>query len=80
MNSRCLRVGKEFLALVDYKGLGLVVKLPTERVAELIAKGEGEAFAPAKKVFKQWLSVPTTDRSQWRRLLKEGVQFVGKVG
>lgn len=25
MNSRCLRVGKEFLALVDYKGSGLVV-------------------------------------------------------
>jgi len=28
MNGRCLRVGKEFLALVDYKGSGLVVKLP----------------------------------------------------
>lgn len=27
MNGRCLRVGEEFLALVDYKGSGLVVKL-----------------------------------------------------
>jgi hypothetical protein len=36
MNGRCLRVGKEFLALVDYKGSGLVVKLPKQRVAELI--------------------------------------------
>jgi hypothetical protein len=26
MNGRCLRVGKEFLALVDDKGSGLVVK------------------------------------------------------
>lgn len=36
MNGRCLRVGKEFLGLVDYKDSGLVVKLPKERVAELI--------------------------------------------
>ena len=31
MNGRCLRVGKEFLALVDYKGSGLVAKLPRAR-------------------------------------------------
>lgn len=48
MNGRCLRVGKAFLALVDYKGSGLVVKLPKERVAELIAAGVGEPFGPAK--------------------------------
>lgn len=43
MNGRCLRVGKEFLALVDYKGSGLVVKLPKERVAELIEARGGQA-------------------------------------
>lgn len=78
MNSRCLRVGKEFLALVDYKGSGLVVKLPTARVAELVAQGKGQTFSPAKKVFKQWLSVPSPDRRWWRQLLKEGAQFVGE--
>ena len=31
MNGRCLHVGKEFPALVDYKGSGLVAKLPKER-------------------------------------------------
>ncbi|MEM6296344.1 MAG: hypothetical protein AAGA54_34050, partial [Myxococcota bacterium] len=36
MGGRCLRVGKEFLALVDYKGSGLVVKLPKERVVALV--------------------------------------------
>ncbi len=41
MNGRCLRVGKEFLALVDYKGSGLVAKLPETRVAELIQQGFG---------------------------------------
>ena len=39
MKSRCLRVGEEFLALVDYKGSGLVVNLPPERVAALIEQG-----------------------------------------
>jgi hypothetical protein len=77
MNGRCLRVGKEFLALVDYKGSGLVVKLPKERVAELIDAGVGEPFAPAGKVFKEWLSVPEPNRALWRKLLREGLAFVG---
>lgn len=77
MNGRCLRVGKEFLALVDYKGSGLVVKLPKARVEELIASGVGQPFAPAGKVFKEWLSVPKPDRRRWLSLLREGIAFVG---
>jgi hypothetical protein len=77
MNGRCLRVGKEFLALVDYKGSGLVVKLPAERVAELVGQGVGKPFAPAGKVFKEWLSVPKPDKRLWRKLLREGIDFVG---
>jgi hypothetical protein len=77
MNGPCLRVGKEFLALVDYKGSGLVVKLPRERVAALIDAGIGAPFAPAGKVFKEWLSVPIPDRTRWRDLLREGLAFVG---
>jgi hypothetical protein len=77
MNGRCVRVGSEFLALVDHKRAGLVVKLPKARVAELIEKGAGMAFAPAAKVFKEWLSVPKPDRRRWRALLREGVAFVG---
>jgi len=78
MNSRCLRVGKEFLALVDYKGSGLVVKLPKARVAEVIESGHGQSFAPANRVFKEWLSVPEPDRERWAGLLREGVAFVGR--
>ena len=76
MNSRCLRVGKEFLALVDYKGSGLVVKLPKKRVAEVIESGHGQSFAPAGRVFKEWLSVPKQDRRRWLALLREGIEFV----
>ena len=78
MNGRCLRIGKEFLALVDYTGSGLVVKLPKERVTELIAAGVGKPFAPAGKIFKEWLAVPTPDRRRWRELLREGIAFVGR--
>ncbi|MDD9946213.1 MAG: hypothetical protein OXU20_34535 [Myxococcales bacterium] len=80
MNGRCLRVDKEFLALVDYKGSGLVVKLPRSRVSELIDQGKGQPFAPAGKVFKEWLSVPTPDRRRWRALLREGIAHVAPTG
>jgi hypothetical protein len=77
MKGRCLRVGGEFLALVDYKGSGLVVKLPRARVEKLVEAGVGNPFAPAGKVFKEWLSVPKPDRALWRKLLGEGIAFVG---
>jgi hypothetical protein len=77
MNGRCLRVGKEFLALVDYKGSGLVVKLPRARVTELIEGGAGQPFAPAGRAFREWVSVPKPDRRRWLALLREGVAFVG---
>lgn len=76
MGGRCARVAGEFLALVDFKGSGLVVKLPRGRVAELVASGVGQPFAPAGRVFKEWVSVPRIDRSTWRALLCEGVAFV----
>jgi hypothetical protein len=76
MNGRCLRVGKEFLALVDYKGSGLVVKLPKQRVSALIEAGVGKPFGPAGKIFKEWVAVPKPDREFWRELLCEGVEFV----
>jgi len=76
MGGRCARVAGEFLGLVDYKGSGMVVKLPKARVAELIDQGHGQPFAPANKVFKEWLSVPKRDRRRWRSLLHESIAFV----
>ncbi|MEQ9503252.1 MAG: hypothetical protein RIT81_40700 [Deltaproteobacteria bacterium] len=78
MGGRCLRVGKEFLALVDFKGSGLVVKLPRARVEALIEAGHGQAFAPTGRVFKEWVAIPKPDRRRWRSLLREGIAFVGK--
>jgi len=76
MGGRCARVSGEFLGLVDYRGSGMVVKLPKDRVAELIDQGVGQPFAPAKKVFKEWVAVPNRDRRRWRALLQESIDFV----
>ena len=76
MSGRCARVGGEFLAMAGFKDSGLVVKLPRERVDELIDAGIGQPFAPAGKVFREWVSIPKRDRRRWRKLLVEGVAFV----
>jgi hypothetical protein len=76
MGGRCARVAGEFLALVDFKGSGLVVKLPKDRVDALVEQGAGQPFAPAGKVFREWVSVPARDRGRWRSLLREGMAFV----
>lgn len=76
MGGRCARVGGEFLALVDFKGSGLVVKLPRARVTELIAEGVGLPFAPAGRMFREWVAIPKRDRRRWRNLLREGIAFV----
>ena len=75
MKGRCLRVRGEFVALVDYKDAGLVVKLSRERVTELITGGVGQPFAPANKVFREWVSLPVVDREQWLAALREGVAY-----
>ena len=76
MRSRCIRVGKEFLAMPEYRTGDLVVKLPRGRVDELIDAGTGLAFAPAKKVFREWVQVPGRDETLWTTLLDEGYEFV----
>lgn len=76
MGGPCLRVHGEFLAMPYHKGPGLVVKLPRERVTAEIAQGRGQSFAPAGRVFREWLHVPEYDPQFWTDLLFEGMVFV----
>jgi hypothetical protein len=76
MGGRCARVSGEFLGLVDYKGSGMVIKLPRHRVDELIEQGIGRPFAPATKVFREWVAVVEPDRGLWFELLRESIAFV----
>ncbi len=78
MGTQCLRVAAndQFVATVERETGNLVVKLPKARVAELIAAGEGLSFAPAKRVFAEWIAIPVFDKTKWTALIDESVDFV----
>jgi hypothetical protein len=78
MGYPCVRLAGRFLASYDDKAGSLVVKLPRERVTELVDDGRGDLFAPAGKVFREWVSIPTADPELWRILLTEAVDFARK--
>jgi hypothetical protein len=75
MGYPCVRLAGRFLASYDDKARCLVVKLPRDRVSELVADGDGDPFAPAGKVFREWVSIPTIHRGRWQTLLAEAVDF-----
>ena len=70
-----------FVATVERSSGNLVVKLPRQRVTELVEAGEGLVFAPANKVFKEWVAVPPDPDDEgdrrWAELLEESIAFVG---
>jgi predicted DNA-binding protein (MmcQ/YjbR family) len=65
---------------------GIAVKLPQERVRELVAQGGAmRPFEPAEGiVWREWVSVQLKDPALYRnyeRLLEESIQFVaGSLG
>lgn len=78
MGSRCVRRGGDFVAMAPRsKWGGMVVKLPPERVSELVEAGTGASFAPNGKVFRAWLHVPEPDESLWASLLDEAIDAAG---
>jgi hypothetical protein len=78
MGYPCVRLAGKFVASYDDKAGCLAVKLPRDRVAELVENGNGEPFAPAGKVFREWVSIPALHRTLWHTLLAEAVDFARK--
>ena len=76
MGFPCMRINGDFFASADHKSGDLIVKLPKERVAVLIAAGSGVPFAPAGRTFKEWVSIPSRDAAHWRHLAEEALAFV----
>ena len=76
MGGPCVRAEGEFVAMPHHKGPGFVVKLPKARVNDLIDEGVGQPFAPAGKVFSEWVLVEGHDEAQWEALIRESVAFV----
>jgi hypothetical protein len=50
-------VRRAVLASLEHRTGALLVKLPVSRVAEVIAEGSGEPFAPAGRTFREWVAV-----------------------
>ena len=71
MGYPCVRRAGRFFASFDTRAEALVVKLPRERVADLIADGIGEPFAPNGRVFREWVTIPEPDAAVWELLLAE---------
>ena len=73
-DSLCVR-GKIFAIP---KSGGLVLKLPSARVAQLIASGDGTPFDGGKgKPMKEWVVLSSTAEDRWLDLAKEALTFVG---
>lgn len=80
MGLPCLRRDGRFFASLDRHSGALLVKLPAARVSQLIASGDGQPFAPAGRVFREWVAVPRPDRRRWRGLLAEARAHAGTAG
>jgi hypothetical protein len=71
-------VDDKIFAMMSSRG-NFVVKLPKERVSELVGAGRGEYFDPGRgKLMKEWLVVG--GRMNWRELAAEALAFVGGRG
>jgi hypothetical protein len=77
MGFPCVRRAGRVFASFDTRAPALVVKLPRERVAELIAEGLGEPFAPNGRVFREWVTILDVEPKAWEQLLAEAREFAG---
>jgi hypothetical protein len=75
MGYPCVRRAGRFFASFDTRADALVVKLPRERVGELIAAGIGDPFAPNGRVFREWVTIRPLDSELWADVLAEARDF-----
>ena len=77
MGLPCLRIRGAFFASCDRRTGDLLVKLPEDRVDQLVAAGKAHDFAPAGRRFREWAAVPFERSRSWSRLIDEALAFVG---
>lgn len=76
MGHPCLRIDGDFFASMERKTGDLIVKLPANRVNEMIEAGTAEPFAPAGRRFKEWALITHRNEAQWETLLQAAMTFV----
>ena len=75
MGLPCLRLDGAFFASLDTRSGALIVKLAAGDVAARIERREGGPFAPAGKVFGEWLAVEPGSDQAWRSALSDALAF-----
>jgi hypothetical protein len=74
--SGALKVRGKIFAMIASKGR-FVVKLPKERVAELVKDGKGKLFEPGPgRIMKEWFEAKDGLEALWLELAKEARKFV----
>ncbi len=78
MNAFGLKTGGKFFAMVVKDDL--VVKLPAERVDELIAERKGERFDPGHgRLMKEWVALRPRDQAACTAYVTEARDFVAAL-
>jgi len=76
--SKGLKVQRKLFAFRSSKGT-LVVKLPKDRVDELVKEGIGERYDPGHgRLMKEWLAVGLRAKKRWMGLAKEALEFASR--
>jgi hypothetical protein len=70
-----LRVRRKIFAML-IEG-DLVVKLPADRCAELVAAGRGRPFRSGGREMREWVAVGDEHADEWLRLAEDAHAFVG---
>jgi hypothetical protein len=71
-----LRIRGKIFAI--YNDGELILKLPRNRVGELIESGEGRPWGPGTgKIMKEWVAVSAAASERWPSLAAEARTFVG---
>ena len=74
-----LKVDSHIFAMLV--GGELVMKLPRERVEELVKSGDGRYFDAGKgKPMREWFVLSAASKKQWLPLAKQAMDFVGGRG
>jgi hypothetical protein len=74
-----LKAGGRLFAMVSQDRL--VVKIPAERVDDLVAQGHGDRFDPRKNgvVMHEWFIVDPASGLGWEELVEEARVYVGSL-
>ena len=70
----CLRVQNQFVGMPANDQLW--VKLPEERVNQLIADGVGDVCRPNGRRFREWVGIRQINEERWLEFLRESIEFV----